>query len=504
MAVVYPNANGNWSTVANWYSAGAPYGQLPQATDTVYANGKTIAIDQSITVVSLNTAASAPAIAGGGFTCNITCTITATIDARSGTTTVLNTNNLVGTTITIIGNVWGGAAISAIIQNQTGTLTITGNITGGTLGGTSAALVSALSSAIINHTGSISGTTSSQAVRVNCTYNLTGNINGGLLNGSPSFVANSPCILNVNGNVLVGQSSYAIDVAAGATVNISSQQTVAGLTTAAILNAGVVIVNNNILGALSTAATNGYFVSNSNIFTVNGNVTMQNYAQGTTTGILQNNGASGVITINGNVTGGTVANTIAISNGSTGTITVNGNITGGSHATNTPAIYSITAGTIDVTGTTTAGLYAAIYSISTTATNILRGNITNALGVPAYFTYKVTISPTAVQTATMQNTSNVDRLFSTSNVSVGAPAVTNVRLGIVYGSNNELTGTMIVPTPANVRNGVPTDNTVGTANLTISEFWNINASTLTTAGSIGDRVRNSATVESTGDQLAAF
>jgi len=26
MAVVYPLANGNWSTVANWYSAGAPYG----------------------------------------------------------------------------------------------------------------------------------------------------------------------------------------------------------------------------------------------------------------------------------------------------------------------------------------------------------------------------------------------------------------------------------------------------------------------------------------------
>ena len=148
MAVVYPLANGNWSTVANWYSAGVAYGQLPQSGDTVYANGKTIAIDQSITVVSLNTAASAPAIAGGGFTCAITCTINASIDGRSGTTRVLLVDNLVGTTVTIIGNLWGGPGNNALTHNNTGTLTITGNIVGGTVGGTSAALISTLSSAI--------------------------------------------------------------------------------------------------------------------------------------------------------------------------------------------------------------------------------------------------------------------------------------------------------------------------------------------------------------------
>ena len=63
---------------------------------------------------------------------------------------------------------------------------------------------------------------------------------------------------------------------------------------------------------------------------------------------------------------------------------------------------------------------------------------------------------------------------------------------------------MIVPTPANVRSGVPTDATVGTAALTIADFWDINASTLTTAGSIGDRVRNCSTVDVTGNQIAAF
>jgi len=39
--------------------------------------------------------------------------------------------------------------------------------------------------------------------------------------------------------------------------------------------------------------------------------------------------------------------------------------------------------------------------------------------------------------------------------------------------------------PSNVRNGVPTDNTVGTGDLTAQEFWNSLTSTLTTNGSIG-------------------
>ena len=58
MAVVYPLANGNWSTVANWYSGGVAYGSLPLAGDDVYADGKTVTIDQDITVNLLTTAGS--------------------------------------------------------------------------------------------------------------------------------------------------------------------------------------------------------------------------------------------------------------------------------------------------------------------------------------------------------------------------------------------------------------------------------------------------------------
>lgn len=542
MAVVYPFANGNWSTVANWYSGGSPYGQLPQSGDTVYANGKTIAIDQSITVVSLNTGASSPAVAGGQFTCSITCTITASIDARNGTARVLLTDNLVGTTVTIIGNIWGGSGINAFLHNNTGTLNITGNIVGGTVGGTSAALVNTLSSAIINHTGNISATATSQCCRINCTYNLIGNITSGILNGSASFVANSQCILNVNGNISAGAGYFSLETSAGSTVNISSQQTLAGGSTAAINNSGVINLNNNLFGPLAIAGVPAAFIVNLNVCVVNGNVTMQNYSVSTTFGIISN---SSSLTINGNVTGGTVANTIAINNSSTTTITVNGNITGGSNATNTPAIYSTTAGTIDVTGTTTAGLYPALYSTSLTATNILRGNIVNAAGVPAYFLYKIKISPSIAQQFTFQDTSNNNRVLATSNISPNVPIQSNVRLGVVYGSTSEYTGTMVVPNPVYVRAGVPVDvsPTIGTASLSPSDFWNYATSSITSANTIGkllkdnvdatvssratqtsvnnipantitelstssvavaERLRNVSTVQTTGDQLAAF
>ena len=108
MAVVYPAANDNWSTVANWMSGGAPYGQLPQSGDIVCANGKTVTIDMDLAAYTfdrLTTAATAPAAAGGGFTMGISGTINANITA--GTTPCL-TSTGIGTTLSINGEIKGG------------------------------------------------------------------------------------------------------------------------------------------------------------------------------------------------------------------------------------------------------------------------------------------------------------------------------------------------------------------------------------------------------------
>ena len=517
MAVVYPLANGNWSTVANWYSAGVPYTQLPQVGDDVYADGKTVTIDQNVTVANLYTTQRSGGTIAGVFNVSASgLTITANIIA-SGTVSFnfACVVSATGTT-TIIGNITAATSGSygVGLQISAGTVNITGNVLGGgsgTINGTNG--ISVINSSILNLVGNVTGGASSTATYGIGFFNtsrgvITGNATGGLTDSGINVSSTLSNALVFNGLAISG-STPAIKNSTTGTVTINGNQTAVGTALVfSILNnsTGIITINGDCLGALSASPSNAYIVNNNTtgIVNINGNVTARSVGPSATVAIVNNNNVGGTMNISGNVSGGSVLNAIGVYNNSTGTVNVGGNITGGSIASNSPAIYSITAGTIDVTGTTTAGLYPALFSTSLTATNILRGNITNALGVPAYFAYKITVSPTAVQTATMQTTTNVDRLFSTSNVSVGAPAVTNVRLGIVYGSTNELTGTMIVPTPANVRNGVPTDNTVGTADLTIAEFWDINASTLTTAGSIGDRVRNSATVQSTGDQLAAF
>jgi hypothetical protein len=50
--------------------------------------------------------------------------------------------------------------------------------------------------------------------------------------------------------------------------------------------------------------------------------------------------------------------------------------------------------------------------------------------------------------------------------------------------------------------GVLVDNTTGTAVLTPAAVWDALTSGMTTSGSIGARLKNAATLDSTGQQLA--
>ena len=505
MALRYAVANGSWSNTATWNG-----GTLPTSADDVYSNNFTVNINQDITVLSINNSASTPAVAGGGYTININnITITSNINYTPATCLIASQSGI----LTVIGNVTSvnvTTGIFGISLNSTGTVNITGNITSG--GGTAGYALNNTSNGLFNITGNVTGGTgnnsraivNSNSSRINVTGIITGGIGSGCIGILNSSTSTSAVIIN---GTCISSVSSAVENNSTGTVVINGTQTAVGTAGIYAINnssAGIITINGDILGALSSAPSTAYIVNNggTGIVNINGNVTARSVSPSTSVGIVNNSG-TGTMNISQNVSGGSVANTIGVSN-NTGTINVTGNITGGTHATNTPAIFSTTAGTIDVTGSATAGLYPALWATSLTATNILRGNITNALGVPAYNAYKITVSPTAVQTATMQDTGNIDRLFSTSNVSVGAPAVTNVRAGVVYGSTNELTGTMIVPTPGNVRKGVLTDATVGTAELTIAEFWDTDVSALTTTNSIGARLKNSSTVAVTGDQIAGF
>jgi hypothetical protein len=91
------------------------------------------------------------------------------------------------------------------------------------------------------------------------------------------------------------------------------------------------------------------------------------------------------------------------------------------------------------------------------------------------------------------------RLVSPDTVA-DSPIPANVRQGTVYSLGSQ-TGTMIVPSPSNVANNVPVDNTVGTAVLDPNAIWAVPLTSINTLNSIGRRVKNAATVETTGAQI---
>jgi hypothetical protein len=332
----------------------------------------------------------------------------------------------------------------------------------------------------------------------------------------------------------VSNSGYGITNAGSGTATINANYTITGTASQFIIDntsTGIVNFNGNITGATTSTA---YAIRNNSTgqVTITGNIIAGSVSPSSTLGIVQNV-STGTITITGNIQGGSVANTIAVNNASTGTLNITGTTTGGGNATNSPAIYTATTGVIDITGACISGTYPAIYT--TSASNVLRirGNITYTNGIVPFYAFNVFCDPSAVQTITMRTTSSSDRLFSTSNISNGAPAIANVRAGVVYGSSSEFTGTLVVPSPSNVRKGVSTDNTTGTAELTASDFWDALTSSFSTSGSIGKllkdnidakisevktnviselntssvdvavRLRNVSTIQSTGDQIAS-
>jgi hypothetical protein len=131
------------------------------------------------------------------------------------------------------------------------------------------------------------------------------------------------------------------------------------------------------------------------------------------------------------------------------------------------------AGT-QATGIASAGLLTyegGIYNNSD-KTGILAEFLNIANLVSTFWQIKDNVSATMV---TLANTASI-------------PTVGDVRQGVNYTAGN--TGTLIVPSPSNVRKGVATDDTVGTADLTAEDMWDYLASNITTAGSIGKLVKD--------------
>lgn len=295
-------------------------------------------------------------------------------------------------------------------------------------------------------------------------------------------------------------SVNAIQFAGGGTVNfnIPSLFPSASIVNGSFLKNGAGTLN-FVGNLINTTGNNGVINITAGTVNITGNI---NGAAGSTQAATGLTITGGTTTVTGSVTGGAgTGNAHGISI-SAGNLTVIGNVTGGG-GTLAQGIGSSTTGSITVTGTISANAQVGLSSSSLAATVQVSGPLVNVNGVSAISALKFFITGTSTFW-TNQSSLGVNKILYTNDQVTGFPSVADVRLGTAFGVANALTGTLIVPSPSNVLQGVGTDATVGTLLMTPADFWNYLISSGFTPNSIGDRLQNASTVATTGGQIASY
>jgi hypothetical protein len=283
--------------------------------------------------------------------------------------------------------------------------------------------------------------------------------------------------LNINGNAIT--AFYNMTVSASNHVLQSTN--------------GNVVINGNVLGYSNTGitGTSQTIRQTAGNLTINGNVTPTNII--TTSSLVAAtvffSGTS--LTLNGNTLGG---DGIAIA--SSGTVNVTGTLIGGN------SVYANNTITINVTGDVYAGLQPAINcSAFTSSTVNLTGNMYNTLGRSAIWCPNVFISNTATTLWRMDTGGGNYKFLYSADSTPNLPATTNVRNGVTFGPALSLTGTMVTVSAANTRKDVPTDNTVGTGELTSADIISgINAS----SDDLAVRLKNTLTDTTAGNIISQY
>jgi hypothetical protein len=358
MANKWPLAAGVWSNAANWNG-----GTLPTSEDDVFADGKAVVIDQSLTVLSIRTTLRSGGTTGGTFTVN-------------GSGFTINATALDGLHA-------GTSAGTIKLQHSTGTNTINGNGTGGNGTNFSPIVVATTLTAITNVVGNFQGAGATQAPGIHS------------LNGSAGT-------LNITGTITGGANTLA---------------------------PGVTLFTGTLL-------------------TVN------------ITGTIIGSGAQGVRsdTVSGttiNITGNCIANSAA-----------------GLQCTNTTTINHIGEA---IASATSPGVFINGQLANTTYKGT--GAFTNTSGVPAVLLFcKVYFYTASDITWIFQNDSGGNKTLYSAGTALGNPTPTDVRNGTTYGPSSELTGSLAVPPSGSVALGVPVDDGVGTAMISITDMGALLAS----------------------------
>lgn len=279
---------------------------------------------------------------------------------------------------------------------------------------------------------------------ININHATLGNIVGGsaLVAGQFNIYATgaAACTININGN-LFGDTV----TPGGAARSNAAFGTIGGITA-------------NITGTLT--AGNMYFDGNANF--------------GSCAVYVGTGAGNAVVNVTGNLFGQSASFGGAGSDaiyliGNNATLTLVGNVTANLfYGIRTWTTYT---GNINITtGTVTAsasyfGIFNQGSGIVTLSSPIINTN--NTMGV---YSARIRLYSTAQVQWLFQNSAGTNTTLYSAGASLGLPLTTNVRYPVQYGASNELTGQLVMPLPSNVRVGVPTDNTVGTGQLTAADF----------------------------------
>ena len=330
MAVKWAIASGNWSATASWNSF-----TLPVQGDEVYADGKTININQNIDVLRLTTAPRTGGTPGGAF--NITTsglTITASI-IEAGTTNCLVSTLSAGQTLNINSSTISTGTYStyAYISSANGaTINLTGTISFGVRTATNTVYAVYFDSGTYNMNGNIlgasSGNNSYALYLVSSTLNLTGNIVAG--NGSSTrgvYLINNSSI-NATGSVWGGNSSsWAIYTYQNIGNIRITGDVYGGVNTNAygiyLLTGGNLQITGNLIGR-SGASAYPVFLSSASM-SLTGNVSAGSAANNWGIYVLNSD-----VTVVGNVSGGTGSDAWGIYNFGVSSFVVTGNVFGNS------------------------------------------------------------------------------------------------------------------------------------------------------------------------------
>jgi hypothetical protein len=556
MATRFATATGVWSNTGIWDG-----GTLPTSADTVHPNGFTVTIDQDITVQSLNNNISPvtiPNIATPAMTSNTQPTGTVISSNNSGTAYYAFNQDGTNTTFwssAVNNSGWLGYTfpIAKVIKryiwksygqnNNPKNWNFEGSNDGFATAGVPLDIITNYVTAGAYTSVLLSNTTAYTSYRINCTVTFNSGVplilaelemtestvaspvygatSGGSFTVPSSLSGTRNIVQSGAGMILSTGTLMTIAATSGATVNFNVTSggyifnpqwiTVSSSNAKGVSITGncAVNFNSNIWGStgsffLDTTGGQIYIAAAATV-TINGNVyapfgqgnngyTYQIHMPATTSN-------SAILNINGDILASNGSALVyPIYNLSTSTINVTGNLT-----SNVSVCIQATSAAINVTGNIGMTLGNSNFAISSgSSTLTMNGSITNKGNKMAVYIPYIRFVSTATPYWIFQTNAGTDMTLSYGTATGPYPAEADVKLGVTYAASPTRTGTCAVPLPQYVSQGVATGSTVGTAYLNAADVWNIQTSTLTTSGSIGERLKTASTVQTNGDQLASY